>query len=328
MDTNQLIRDRLENLQIINVEPFSDSRESLESRIFRIITRSKFRSAPLDPAIKKLLEEYIPQQIKEQKPLQFIYGMGGCKGQKTDQAPHINWAEFFHLQFLHENLGIIADIYEPGIEFLWSPDDHGVMIMNNYPQEWVDMYAEEFPKILEYFNNLSNKNILHTFKPASKWYKTYKEIHDEVIAEAEKRMKDLKVVEEIKKDWFKRAKNNYYNKDGLAGSELEKTITYSAVVNMAWLDADFGHREDFFESGIPVANFTAFPGCLYIQMHHNSNVQFWKGNGYLEIRGEKIIPRIVSRADWEKIEDQLKFVDTTILPDLPSLTKIPYLIKG
>src|SRR4029079_8794501 len=82
--------------QVIRSE-FSDKRNSLEDRIFRILTPSYFRIGALDESTTKMLKEKIKLSIKEKKPITIIFGMGWGKNWHSYSAPNINWAEYFHL---------------------------------------------------------------------------------------------------------------------------------------------------------------------------------------------------------------------------------------
>ena len=327
MTTEQYIQEELLKIQSISSQPYSDKRESISNRIYRVLTRSAFRSGKVDPEVKSFMQEHIETQVKANLPVRIHYGMGGARGINTYNFPHLNWAEYLHLQFLHRNLLPIADIYEPGIEIVWSPDDSGVLIINNYKQEWVDTFLDEFPQLLEYFNKKLPDNFKHVFKPASQWH-NQEELRIRIKNIVDRMLEDRKGSEEVMNHWYLRGKNNYYIEEGTSTEEAEKQIRMSTIANQAWLEADFEVRDEFWGSGIGVAHFSDFPGTLLIRVLKDSVIQFWKANGFLKIREEKVKPQIVSRKNWAEVFDQLEFIDFPNQTGLECFDKLPVLKQG
>lgn len=310
-------------IQPIDSAPYSDEREPVQSRIFRVLARSKFRSAPLAKDTADFVRQHIADKVSNNQPVILVYAMGGGRGIGTHNFPHADWGEYLHLKFLAENLYPIGEIYEPGLEIHWALDDYAARIFNNYQKDWQDQYEAGFDALLGHFTKKSI-GIAHKRIPTSTWYKDFDTLERRIIDDA-KAKQGTKEGDDIIKNWRKRAANNYHNAGSLSGDELQKAIDFSALQNMAWLDHDFEVRGDFFGSGIPIAHFTDFPDSLYIQTVSGSNTQFWKGNGYLELKDGRYKSRIATREVWEQIKPDLEMLTNPLAKDLPDLGKLPLL---
>lgn len=105
----------------------------------------------------------------------------------------------------------------------------------------------------------------------------------------------------------------------LTESELNEKYRWSRVFNEAFLDADYEVRgESFFddESTIPLLfSFGLGPGgeaWPHIGSSSSSMVDFWAGMGILEKRNNgAIIPRIISKNQYELIKNDLKKIKVT-----------------
>lgn len=312
------------HVQPIDSEPFSDKRESLKSRIFRILTRSKFRSAALSQTTIDFVKSHIATQIKAGEPIIIVYAMGGGRGIGTNNFPKADWGEYLHLKFLTENLSPVGEIYRPGVEVRWSLDDYAARIFNNYLPEWQEEYTKGLDILLEHFAQISNGKVKHRRIPTDTWYKDFNALKAKLLADAKLRAATPEAASIIA-DWSKRAENNFYNVNNLEGEELKQAIEFSAIINMVWLDYDFEVRTDFFTSGAMIAHFPAFPDCFYIQTVPGSNTQFWKASGYLEYKDGAYKSRLATREAWKNIEEKLSFVNNPLGVPLDFLGKLPVL---
>lgn len=107
--------------------------------------------------------------------------------------------------------------------------------------------------------------------------------------------------------------------------EKQKIIYNSRIINETFLDIDSklrGGSAAGRDNAIPVL-FRRGVGanneiCLNVCSCASSTVAFWVGIGILEIREDKIIPRIISKKQFEKLREKLLKVRV----DIEKLTKI------
>lgn len=292
---------------------FDDPREKLESRIFRILTSSVFRSGPLTDEIAKMIRTKIVLSITENKPITLIVGMGGGRGINTIGHPGINWAEVFHLKFLYDQLGKTAKIFKPGVLIEFCTDDYAVELINNYKKEDIDTYHREFGSVISYFNKNLPTNFQFVLKRSSDSYPDKEKLKKQVFEEKEKLLLDIEQCETIKKDWFDRAMNNIDFPLNLSQEEKEKLAYDRMILNMAWLNTDFANRGEYFEGGVNISliHFNAFPG-FQTKTVGSSNIQFWKGNGILVRKNDSYYPDVISRKKYAELLDRLSLAEVSI----------------
>jgi hypothetical protein len=210
----------------------------------------------------------------------------------------------------------------------------------------LDEYTRTFRKALEYFNKKTKKVELK-LSLAREQYKNYNFDKNELL----KRINELlpeytkkfnNYDEEDKKRRIQKARTNFkldgvINYTNLSDEEKQKLYIKSRILNEAFLDADFEIRgTDFFEkeTNIPLLfSFGLGPGgesWLHIGSSHSSMTDFWAGTGILEIRNEnKIIERILSRTQFENIQDKLKKIQVkTPISNICDSLKYIYVFEG
>ena len=306
---NKYLDSLFNDFKVQNSSDYNDPREPLPSRLYRFMNRSKIRSAQLSEEVKSSLREKIAYSIENEEPITLAYAMG-IRGINTHNTPGVNWAEILHFKFFYDNFSALSEIFKPGMRVIFSPDDDGARILNNYTEEMVTFYNEELGKLIDYFNSQMPDNFTFELKPASDWYPKHEDIRNQVVEHADKMEEDKEKSDEIKKEWYSRAQNNLHleNPD-LSAKEIRELTERSTILNMAWLEVDFENRKEFFEGGanIGVVHFDAFPG-YQLKILPDSTIQFWKGNGYLKMKRDKVKSKVVSRRQWGEVEDGLEFV--------------------
>jgi hypothetical protein len=241
---------QLGTLTGVAVDGKKQQRMPLIERIVEILTPAYLRLEALDQATKEMLRAKVKLSVKKQVPITLILAVGGFKGVKVPMAPHLNWAEVFHVDFLVKTLGEIALIYPPGLKLEFSGDDVIVPLMNNYNPEWTRTYNTEFDMLLKLLAGKLPNNILLTNKPASSFYQR-DELEKEVLLAA----KDKKYTEEEWEQKLKHATNNFVWKgenDLSNKTDKEYYLRKSVAIHDAWLDVDYKHRREYLEGGINI----------------------------------------------------------------------------
>ena len=302
----------------------SDERNPLADRIYRILTPSYFRIGVLDTNTESMLRKKIELAIQQQEPITFIIGMGWGKNWRSYSAPHINWAEFFHFKFLYDTLGQISSIYEPGVRLEFTPDDLAVVIINNYKQEWLDVYKSEFIPLLSYFSSQTPDNFTYHFEPSSHWYEE-ESLRTEIEKEVETMLANP-AAEKAIAERLPSARNNFVG----GSTSTEEEIRRSVLVHKAWLSVDYKKRGEYLEGGthIPIAHRKGIPGTYNIRNVKSSLVQFWKGEGILRQKGERSIPDIISPRQFSEHHSRLCLMHIDNPASIAALDTIPVLTSS
>ena len=264
----------------------------------------------------------IKLSIKTNQPITLILGMGWGKNWHSYSAPHINWAEIFHLKFLFDTFGLISKIYEPGIVIDITPDDIAVQLINNYKTEWLGVYKKEFLQLLKFFNSQTPNNFIYKFTPSSLWYTRSmlkREIDNEVIEIKKNSVK----AKEIIKSRLHNAENNIVLPANISDKEKQKAIGNSILIHRAWLGVDYKHRKEYLEGGIniPIAHRRGVPGTYNLRNLPSSLVQFWKGDGICKWHKNKYSWDIVSPNRWKKLKsiEYIKVNNPTLLSQFDTI---------
>ncbi|MFH1832825.1 MAG: hypothetical protein ABH816_01475 [Candidatus Levyibacteriota bacterium] len=87
------------------------------------------------------------------------------------------------------------------------------------------------------------------------------------------------------------------------------------------MEADYEFRKDYFAGDNHISLVLSWgttemnvDNCLTLGSTYSSSVDFWIGRGILEDRGNKFVPRIVSKNQHESIKHKLKQVKTNVIP--------------
>jgi hypothetical protein len=304
------------------------------------LTRQKFRKRPLVPETLETIKRKVSISIKKQRPIHLIIPFGGYKHFWNASYPHPNWAEIFHFHHITEYLEPILATYEPGVLVEYVSEDLIVPRMNNYPPKALEIYADDFRKLLSQMQKATPQNLELRFWRVSEKYDSKK-----IIAEVEQALpsarQNWEKLSKENRDWqLIRSQRSVFwngNKDlsSLTKTEKQKRIIESRLIEVAYFDSllmqpmmKYYDTDDHvmitFSWGMSKDNSANY---LTLGSVQSSNVDFWIGTGMLEQReNEQIVPRIISQNQFYKVEKQLEIKKTGISL-IPSLATIP-VFKG
>jgi len=284
----------------VNIHDFSvrvlpellDNRNSLENRILKLITPAYFRIGTIDLDILKMLSEKISLSIKSKEPIRFIIATGWGKNYHAISAPHINYAEYFHLKFLFDTLARISAIYDHGVVIDFAVDSQAVKIINNFKSSDLLVYENEFTQLIDYINKIV-RDTKYSFKmnlrKSEEWYPNDNKLESEIFEEVERIEKDTEKVNSLSKTYLHHAINNLVRlKDEPEESFIERAKR-SILIHSAWLSVDYKHRSEYLEGGthIPVIHRKGIPYTYPIKNLPGSLIQYWKGIGMVRLSNKK-----------------------------------------
>ncbi|MGE5473915.1 MAG: hypothetical protein ACM3UU_06805 [Ignavibacteriales bacterium] len=344
MNIEKITNDFLKtNVLSVSAQDITDNRNDkiIDLAVSRLLSK-KYRKYGISEIVKESIIEKVTNIVSDNKPFKFIICFGGYKHWWTESYPNVDWAEMFNFRFLVDYILPIANAYKPGVIIEYESEEVVLERLNNIPQEDLDSYSNSFVKALEYYNKYLPQNVKLKFIKARELYDS-----NLLFREIEQKLDKFKQIfegydEEDKKRRLKKAQTNI-NWNGkvdltkLSQSQKDNFIKESRIFNEAFLEADYELRTDYFEDkySIPILlSFGLGPGgeyWLHIGSCSSSIVDFWAGMGIIEIREEnKIIPRIISRTQYEKIKDKLIKVpvNNSDIANLNENFKYIYILNG
>ena len=326
---SQHIQDFVKNELTLNFEPsYISDKTQLQAKIYKLLTPRWFRFRSVEPDIETYLKEKIGEYVEAGSPIKILNACGGFKNHRIDTAPHIDYAEVFHLAFFTKTLQRICEIYEPGIHLEYSGDCHAACIADNVKKESVDTYVHEFNLLLEHFGSITASNFTITHKHFLDFY-DFDTMRKDINDRAAQKKLDSKENMELIQKYYHRAKSNFVF-DGfedytdLSDEEKDMLIKTSIIKTYTWYDVDFEHREDYFNSYISLVNLQEFPEAYCVRsVRYLPAPVFWQGKGVIKEQKGKLHAAILHVDQYIASRDQFEKVPIEKPPlDIESLQSI------
>lgn len=303
----------------------------IATKIQNLLLSGKYRKYPITNETRDMLKKSIDYILKNDKPFIFVPSFGGYKHSWTPAYPHTDWAELFNIKSFIDYLTPLHYLSEKRIIVEYLSKDIIVPMMNNIPKEFVDKYINDFKSLIVLANKMQEE-IEFEFHSSHEDYETKKlfELMEKEKKSIADKFNKLDIAEQNKK--LKKSENNYCwnginNYENITEDEKENIIKESRIINETFLKVDsqlrggstIGRKNAIpivFRKGVGACNEI----CLNLCSCPSSTVAFWVGIGILEIRDTKIIPRIISKLQYEVLKDKLIKVPVNI-KELSSINK-------
>jgi pyoverdine/dityrosine biosynthesis protein Dit1 len=295
---NVYIENHLNNLFNTNVRS-KELAEDIVEVLFMIITSTKFRRTSLSNETKDDILCKIIKKVSKNEPIEFSYPFGGVKSWKFKCFPYPNWAELFCLDHLVKFSSRISQIYQPGVEITFSSGDYVMSYANNIPKHYSETYLEYFSKIITFVNLKTPRNLIFSIQRIADMYSDV-EIQEELVQNLLKCKNEWRnYSSDYQNNLLKSARNNFLLNgiiDFSAASDLEKSDLWnqSTFKNLAYLSLErrrlFNKRSD----RIQIVNINGPTLSIHLGSTSASTVQFWVGEGIVEVRKERTVSQIYS----------------------------------
>lgn len=292
--------------------------EGIETFIFRKLNRSYFKASAMPRDFEEKVKSIIQNSVASQKPIHVTVPFGGYKKWQLPTAPLVDWAEVFNIVLLREYLAPIAAVYEHGVILQYVSDEVFISRMNNYPQEDVDTYNEQFEMLINFFQDYLPQNFTLTFS----------KIRDEISQEEILKRFDGTILR-LKEEWvalpddqkeyrLRKAERNYQgNLSALSEQQKYDVLLDSTMVHDAFIEGDWeqGVTWAFGELMVPVGfRYTGSWG-IHLRSSRSSTVQFWIGIGALKQSEETYIPTIFTYNQFKTVEQGLHTEPISLFPE-------------
>lgn len=292
----------------------------------RIFTKT-FRKAPVHPEAAADIQQKVKLSVEAGQPLYFILCFGGYKHFWNPSYPEVDFAELFELKFMSDYLAPILEAYEPGVVLEYESEDVIMSAMDNYPEKDLDRYSQSFRELIALFS----KSIPSNFK--IRLVRAREQVPEESLW---KRINEY--LPNTRKEWNSlstaerdsRLGHSYSNmmwkgeKDltSMSGKEREERVLESKILNETYYAADFDFRKYYLTGGNHIPLVCSFGTSrdnighwLTLGSTYSSMVDFWVGRGILEIKNGKVVERVVSHNQYDRIKDKLEVIEA--FKDLP-----------
>ena len=315
------------NTQLLSTKGLSKTviveEKQKEQFLDRLFLR-RFRKYATTQDVRDFVKMKLNGIIDNKLLMRFVPSFGGYKHWWSPTYPKTDWAEVFNVKFLLEYLAPIYNSYSQNDVCITYESEEVILAeLNNIPQEGLDEYTKTFREVLNIFQSIVGNTPKLSLVLAREQYLEAGYSKEWLLKRIKEMMPDYYArfdsydIEDQKRRIAK-VKTNF-KIDGVVDytnattEEINALYKRSRVLNETFLDADYEIRgEAFFDnpSTIPLLfTFGLGPGgeaWPHIGSSSSSMVDFWAGMGIIEKRENgAIVPRIISRSQYEIIKDSL-----------------------
>jgi len=333
MDLTEQVNSFLTNL-LTHFRPYlltdDDKKKNKLSFIVGKLTRKKFRRRKLVDKTKQAITEKVQLSIQSNEPIHLVVPFGGYKHFWNPSHPEPDWAEIFNFKYLTEFVSPILSVYKPGVIIEYISEDLILTRMNNYPQSALEKYSDIFRKLIEWYGKKIPTNLKFKFfrvKEHCNSQKLIKQVESLLIkrkVEFENLSLDRKI-QELHRSNRSLMWQGEKDLTTLTDQEKKQRIIESRLIELAYYETEA--KPEFLGNYLSENNHICI--CfsygtthdndefedLTIGSSYGSIVDYWIGRGIFYKRGERLIPDIISRNQYELIKKDLKIVGTkNILP--------------
>ena len=266
--------------------------------------------------------------MAEQRPLHLVLCFGGYKHYWNPAHPLVDFAELLNLSFMAEYLAPVLSAHAPGVRIDYSSGDLALKLIDNYPPDASDRYAESFRALLRRFverSGVPDNLDIRLFRPQEEEPYASNGYRDRLFARIEELTGPITAswssLDESQLDTkLKRTRRSIMwdgdeNMTDLDEIRQEAALRRSKIVNECYYAADFELRGDYFDGGNHIPVVQSWGLCdenigewLTLASTKASTVDFWIGRGVLEEHAPsgRLIDKVVSRTQCEAAAQRLK----------------------
>jgi len=279
--------------------------------IYERITSKRFRKTAVEPATADFTRKYLREAVAGGQKIRIYFLFGGYKQSRMSTAPDPDWAEVFDVSFSLEVANAVESIYKTGVDIIYRSDEMILTYLDNYSQRSREIYTGKFKQILEIFNSRipSGRNIKLSYEsaaetsPLSEVIKIVDEVYPrhEAIFNAQPR----EVQEEMT---FMAYRNICWNGEedltGMPETEKLAKARKAYITRDAWIEADVKLAAAYFNNGVSISFRKGIPMCIHYGSCASSTVQFSAGEGFINIRDDKLLPWILSYNQMQEVKSE------------------------
>jgi len=301
-------------LDIVPRSPLTKEEEKLTQAgklvevIYNRVTSTKFRKSSIDEGTVNFYKKYLQKAIENNERIRLYFLFGGYKQARLSNAPYPDWAEVFNINLALKAATSIESIYDSGVDVIYRGDEVVTTLIGNYKVSARKAYAKRLNEIMALFNqhiphnrsiNVRYELTSETspeeklFKLMDELYPKYKKTFDSLSQEVQE--------QRIQKSYRNQCWDGEKDLTSLSEEERLTKVKWASIMHDVFLEADVKLAEEYFNNGISISFRKGIPGCIHYGSCSSSTVQFWAGEGFLEMRDDRIVPWILSYEQQQKI---------------------------
>lgn len=309
-------------LLIDNITPLTPSEEKLltpkgmNNLILSRLTSAKFRKTSMNAYTASAIKKYLVRVTDDLQPVKLTILFGGYKQARLTSFPYPDWAEIFNINFNLKCASYIESVYSPGVEIIYRSDELVAKFLDDYTNEDLAKYLEKFRDMIKLLNSKipSRRKISLTWQSASetsppkKLFRLMKKLYPKHARKFDALSFDQKKIAIWKSIRNHNLPVETYKSELDFGRQY-KHFKWAYIMHQAFLEADVQTAKDFYNNCVPIVLRARIPGTIHFGSCSASTVQFWVGEGFIEPKETRFIPRILSYGQQEKTKFKIEKVN-------------------
>lgn len=254
--------------------------------VLDVLLWGRARLSKLSPERREIVSRGVADALANDRPIRLINNFGGFKTVRADSAPHVDWAEVFHLAFVRRWLVPICSVYPPGVEVEYTGQGGIGSFVDNIPLDHPLSYEQEFTDLVSRVRDVLPANLVVSVSPFQDFYDydTLTAMFGDfsgrpIPADQNAHIEGL----------IDRAEHNFMwdGREDLSrlGVMERRDILRRSVWNLLqWYAHDAERRKEYFASGIVISNGVGFKDGYVVRSIAGTDKAFWMARGVLDAR--------------------------------------------
>ncbi|MBK6484287.1 MAG: hypothetical protein IPG01_14425 [Chitinophagaceae bacterium] len=318
-DLQNRVKDYVKQLEFApmldNSEP-TNSTQNIADSIYSLITNSKFRRTKVDEVSEADIKRKIQNAIESNLPIEYSIPFGGYKNYRMPTFPEAEWAEVFNIRFMIRYLLPIASAYKQGVILTYSYNSQIMHRVSNMPLAKQKAYEDSITNLINYFNEQCPENLILKTQKINDLYASKDDWQNEWNENYERNKREWNSLYDLqlREKKVKSARHNLIldgerNLVHLSTEELETEYLNAAMMCDA-IDCLSKRREfNKFSHRIQVVYVRGPKPAIHLGVCEGSTRDFWVGLAVMEIREDKILPKILSFEQFEYLKSSIQMLE-------------------
>lgn len=319
VDLQNRVKDFVKQLEFapaLDNSELTNSTQITADSIYRLVANSKFRRTKVDEVSEVDIKMKIQNALDSNLPIEYSIPFGGYKNYRMPTFPEADWAEVFNIRFMIRYLLPIASVYKHGVILTYSYNSQIMHRVSNMSLTKQKAYEDSITNLINYFNKQCPENLILKTQKINDLYSSKEDWQDELNKNYERNKREWDSLYDLplREKKLKSARHNLIldgerNLVNLSNTEIETEYLNAAMMCDA-IDCLSKRREfNKFSHRIQVVFIRGPKPAIHLGVCEGSTMDFWVGLGVMEIRENKILPKILSFEQFESLKSSIQMLE-------------------
>lgn len=284
-----------------------------------MIKSKKFRNIAANQNLLNHIKNAINYNVDNNKPINITFLQGCYKLWRLEEAPEVDWAEFFAIIHYIQWIKKILFIYKPGVVIDFYVDDLIMMKISNYKREEIAAYYSSFQKVINYILPYCPSNLNLKITTVSSQFNGEIDFWQQLDKQISfwKETKEINLSESM----IKTIQLNYrpLSCEKLSIEQMKEIILIHDAHSS--LSQRLRYRKEEGKILAMPQHYKGVDDRVYVGSTRDSIIKYWVGVGAIKVIKDKIYPTVLSPQQIKDTNFEIKNVKIEAL-NLKNFSKI------